>query len=315
MENSDGQEELIGLFARNMTFSNPTPPPEEPKPLVSSPLQNNSPNIVVFASQHYTPNRHVTPIRFQTPPEPTSPTQQQQKQQQQQQHQHYLSDEQVIDLLKQNSIDPHQLSLSQVDLFRKADVDQRLRLLELWRIAPLNLEIHNIQQEDVTWMETNLHREELLAKMRYEKLMLLRNRAGTPELRNVQEEMGWGSETTEPKERPSTAPEHKAQIMQQHHAEPYMLSGYEMLMKRDYECQVAKQQEQTPLQETTKYNQAMDPVFQHPSGLWQKSFQFQQLDMENQYGTFEQMRETNQGFGSCMLDLHVGGVDEDIMML
>ena len=307
MENSDGQEELIGLFARNMTFTNPTPPPEEPQPIVSSPLQNGSSIIAVFASQHYTPNRHVTPIRFQTPPEPQSPTQQQQ--------QHYLNDDQVIDLLKQNSIDPHQLIPSQVDLFRKADTDQRLRLLELWRIAPLNLGVHNMQQENSALMETNLHKEELLAKMRYEKLLLLRNRSGTPELRNVQEEMSWGHETTEPKERPSTAPEHKAQMLQQHNAEPYMLSGYEMLMKRDYECQAAKQQEQTPLRETTKYNQATDPIFQHSSGLWQKSVQSQQLDMENQYGTFEQMRETHQGFGSCMLDLHVGGMDEDIMML
>jgi len=309
MDHSDGQEELIGLFARNMTFSNPTPPPEEPQPLVSSPLQNGSPVIVVFASQHYTPNRHITPIRFHTPPEPSSPSQQQQPQQEN------LSDEQVIDLLEQNNIDPNQLFPSQVDLFRKADADQRLRLLELWRIAPLNLEVHNIQQENETWLETNLHREELLAKMRYEKLMLLRNRTGTPELRNVQEEIGWGTETTEPKERPATAPEHKAQMIQQHQAEPYMLSGYEMLVKRDYERQAAKQQEQTPLRETTKYNQATDPVFQHSSGLWQKTVQSQQLDMENQYGTFEHMRETNHGFGSCMLDLHVGGMDEDMMML
>src|SRR5579871_4238942 len=107
MENSDSQEELIGLFSRNMNFSNPTPPPEEPHPLASSSLQNDGSVLVVFASQHYTPNRHVTPIRFKTTPEPQSPTQQQQ---------HYLSDEQVIDLLKQNSIDPHHLIPSQVDL-------------------------------------------------------------------------------------------------------------------------------------------------------------------------------------------------------
>ena len=287
-DNSGGQEELVGLFARQMTFSNPTPPPEEPIPSVSAQQSLSIP--VVYASQHYTPNRHVVPVRFNTPPE--QPVQQEEQQQQQR----YLSDEQLIDLLQQNSIDPHQLFPSQVDLFRNADADQRLRLLELWRISPPNLGSVN---EHAAWQKTDLQKEEMLARLRYERRI---GNGGTPELRNLQEEASWGAATAEP-ERPSTAPEQKT-----HTAEPYILSGYEQLVKRDYEQAQRQMQQTLPLQESTRYNQSTDPVFQQQSGLWQKNAQ----DMENQYGTFQAMRESHAIWGSCMLDAH--RMDEDMIM-
>lgn len=301
MDDYNGQEELAGLFARQMTFSNPTPPPEErmasvPEVPEEQPRSASAP--MVYASQHYTPNRHVVPVRFNTPPEPPVSQQQQQKR--------YLSDEQLVDLLQQNSVDPHQLFPSQVDLFRNADADQRLRLLELWRISPPNLGAYDIQQENAAWAQTDLQKEELLAKMRYERR--IGQRGGTPELRNVQEEMGWGAATAEgPQERPSTAPENKSHNA----AEPYMLSGYEQLSKRDYDqqAQQAQQQQNMPLQESTRYNQSTDPVFQHPSGLWQKS---DAQEMENQYGAFLAMRENQVVWGSCMLDAH--RMDEDMIM-
>lgn len=295
MDSHGGQEELVGLFARQMTFSNPTPPPEEPMAPVSQSQEQSAPVPVVYASQHYTPNRHVVPVRFNTPPEPPVISQPQQQQR-------YLSDEQLIDLLQQNSIDPQQLFPSQVDLFRNADADQRLRLLELWRISPPNLGAYDLHQENAAWQETDLQKEEMLAKLRYERRI---GQRGTPELRNMQEEAGWGAATAEP-ERPSTAPENRS-----HNAEPYMLSGYEQLVRRDYEQQQEQQQQQQqamPLQESTRYNQSTDPVFQHPSGLWQKNTQ----DMENQYGAFQAMRENQVVWGSCMLDAH--RMDEDMIM-
>jgi len=288
MDNHGGQEELVGLFARQMTFSNPTPPPEEPIPVVSVQQTQTVSIPVVYASQHYTPNRHVVPVRFNTPPEPQVTVQQEQQQN--------LSDEQLIELLQQNSIDPQQLFPSQVHLFRNADADQRLRLLELWRISPPNLGSIDIHQLHAAWQQTDLQKEETLARLRYERRI---GNGGSPELRNFQEKSSWGA-GKEP-DRPSTAPEQKTHI-----AEPYILSGYEQLAKRDYERQ--SQQQTLPLQESTRYNQSTDPVFQQQSGLWQKNTQ----DMENQYGTFQAMRENHAIWGSCMLDAH--RLDEDMIM-
>lgn len=86
-------------------------------------------------------------------------------------------------------------------------------------------------------------------------------------------------------------------------AEPYILSGYEALAKREYdeqvhldrlEAQLHRQNQDQGLRESTRYNQAVDPVYKAGSGLWGKDGGGLQ-DMENQYGAFEQMREYGAG--------------------
>jgi len=276
------QDELAGLFARNMTFSNPTPPPDEsqalPKPAESAP----QPQPTVYASQHYVPNYHRVPIRFhatpQASPEP-EPAPEPVR------HIQPLSDSEIVDILNRNSIDPSSLFPSQVALFRNADNDQRLRLLELWRISPPNLGCYDLAKEQSTWLETTLQKEEQLAKLRYERQMVERQFGS-----NSKEQ---GMSDVEP-ERPSTAPESRGRISV--HAEPYMMSGYELLAQREYE------QSSSPLKETTKYNQSTDPVYRG-SGEWAKGIQ----DMENRYGAFEQTRE-----GSTPQALN--GLDEDMVM-
>lgn len=74
-------------------------------------------------------------------------------------------------------------------------------------------------------------------------------------------------------------------------AEPYIVSGYDMLAKREYEESANAATNQ--LKETTRYNQATDPVYSHPasnSGLWEKNVG-SILDMENQYGAFAHARD------------------------
>lgn len=64
-----------------------------------------------------------------------------------------------------------------------------------------------------------------------------------------------------------------------------------MLAKREYEDS-AKAAE-TYLKETTKYNLATDPVYNHTGstgGLWEKNVG-SILDMENQYGAFAHARD------------------------
>src|ERR1700749_3363819 len=103
------QDELAGLFARTMTFSNPTPPPEEtqqPRPPAEEPKK-------IYASMHYVP---PTAFSHQTPqasPEPEPRP---------------LSDNEIAEMLVQHGVDPHSLFPSQVCLFRNADSDQRNRL-------------------------------------------------------------------------------------------------------------------------------------------------------------------------------------------
>jgi hypothetical protein len=64
-----------------------------------------------------------------------------------------------------------------------------------------------------------------------------------------------------------------------------MTSGYEMMARREYEQSA---QTENPLKETSRYNQATDPVYS--GGLWQKNVG-SVLDMENQYGAYAYARE------------------------
>ncbi|KAF3032538.1 hypothetical protein E8E12_003456 [Didymella heteroderae] len=161
-------------------------------------------------------------------------------------------------ILLRNSINPEMLFPSQVELFQNADDDQRLRLLELWRISPPQGRQgypegsdYNMSRQLYDWPPTSLAQEEAMAKLRYEK-----------------------AQQEEQKARELSA---SPQV-----AEPYMMSGYDMLAKREYE-QSAKE---------PSYNQATDPVYNssNGNGLWQKNVG-SISDMENNYGAFAYARE------------------------
>ncbi|KAF2669696.1 hypothetical protein BT63DRAFT_440290 [Microthyrium microscopicum] len=235
------QDELAGLFARTMNLDTMTPPPDPqlqaPPPPFEEPKEDESKQIV-YTSMHYNHSRHVVPIRFhrteETTPEPQLP----------------LTDEEMFGLLVQNSIDPHSLFASQVHLLRHADGEQRLRLLELWRISPPNVGSYDLSKQQQSWTTTTMQQEEELAKQRYERMMeersfgVTRNMNSNPDLSNGPG-LTTGTLDITPPERPATAPGTKTI-----YAEPYMASGYEYLAKREYEqsCQ-------------PRYSQATDPVY------------------------------------------------------
>jgi len=272
------QDELVGLFSQKLNFSNPTPPPDKPYSTPPPEIRPEAPEPqpAVYSSQHYVPNRHVVPVRFFTPPQ-TTPEPQPQP----------LTDEEMLDILSRNSIDPSTLFPSQVALLRNADLDQRLRLLELWRISPPNLGHYDLAKEQATWLTTTLQQEEQMAKLRYERQMTERTLSPAP---------------AQELERPSSATESGRNRTSVHaHAEPYMMTGYEMLAQREYE-----QSNSVPLKETTRYNQATDPVFRNSSGSWDKGV----VDMENRYGAYEQMRDG----GSVPNAVALNGLDEDMAM-
>jgi hypothetical protein len=201
-------------------------------------------------------------------------------------------------MLVRNSIDPHTLFPSQVSLFRGADPDQRLRLLELWRISPPNLGSYDIAKEQATWLETTLQREEEMARLRYERAVMEAQGIGSPHddaAAAAVEEISRPSSAPEARNRPPTSG-----FSALNTAEPYMMSGYELLAQREYEKSGAST---TVLTESTRYNQATDPVYR-ASGSWDKGVQ----DMENRYGAFEAMRDQGTGMAS------LNGLDEEMVM-
>ncbi|TGJ81689.1 hypothetical protein E0Z10_g7084 [Xylaria hypoxylon] len=258
-------EELATLFSRNMTFQQPQPVQQTPQEQPSQ--QQPDPEPIKYSiSQHYNHSahtiRHDEPISEPQRPSSVPP-------------QTHPSAEQV---LSRHGIDPFCLSPQQLDLFKTADAPQQIRLVELWQICPPT----NSQQANptVTWTNTTIEQEELLAQLRHEQKLAeedarrnsLMSLDGTP-LTPVQTTDGHWVSTA--------------------YVEPYMMSGYEMMARREYEESVKRQlqEEMSRPKEvynhfgsavgTCNYRLATDPVYND----WAN----RQQAMENQYGVFQQM--------------------------
>jgi len=282
------QQELSELFARSMNFMNPapvpTPPPQEQKQEEQQQHHHHQP--VTYASAHYTHSSHIPRTSSSSSPTP-------------------LEEVQLIEILQQNSIDPRLLFPNQITLFQLADNDQRLRLLELWRIAPPTCTADGLARHLGTWPETSLQREEELARIRYERTgqqhqqqqQQLDDLDRHPQQHNGQQGL-WQPHQHQPMEEmmsdisadepslPSSAPATypSSPVIDQRNAEPYILSGYEQLAKRDYD-------RPTPPTaffggESTRYNSATDPAYG-----WGGKHGDAREGMENSYGAFAQMRE------------------------
>jgi len=244
------QDELAQMFAANMHLSQNAQQiqqvQQQPEPVYVQPQpqpEPEAPKPIVYASSHYTHSHHVVPTRSAS--EPLART--------------HIDMSELGAILLRHSINPEMLFPSQVELFQNADDDQRLRLLELWRISPPqgrqgypSGSDYNLSRQLYDWPPTSLAQEEAMAKLRYE---------------TAQKEEQKAREL-------STSPEV---------AEPYMTSGYDMLAKREYEQSAAKE---------PSYNQATDPVYNSTggNGLWQKNVG-SISDMENNYGAYAYARE------------------------
>jgi hypothetical protein len=263
------QDELTRLFSAHMNLSQNVNgqtlhPQQEQR---DQPVQHQQEEVatkqIVYASQHYTHSHHVAPTRsVSEPPVKT-----------------HIEPSDLEAVLLRNSIDPSLLFPSQIDLFQNADDDQRLRLLELWRISPPSGRQgypagtdYNMSRQLYDWPPTSLAQEEAMAKLRYEKVEA--EKAQQEHIIRHQQELDQSMAANGLSTSPSTQT-----------AEPYMTSGYEMMARREYEQSA---QTENPLKETSRYNQATDPVYS--GGLWQKNVG-SVLDMENQYGAYAYARE------------------------
>jgi hypothetical protein len=289
------QEELARLFSANMNLSQaaaretPAAQPEH----IQSQGEESVPSTITYASQHYTHSYHVVPNRSIASASDKPQVQA----------------SELEAMLLRNSIDPSLLFPSQIDLFQNADNDQRLRLLELWRISPPQGRQgypdgvdYNTSRQLYDWPPTSLAQEEAMAKLRYERVM--EERAQSEAIGQHQQQMdesmdeGAGSAAVQATRIELASPLETT-------AEPYVVSGYDMLASREYEESARTAANQ--LRDSTKYNQATDPVFNNAGlghGPWAKHVG-SVLDMENQYGAFAQARD---------YDVHPVYADQEMVM-
>ncbi|KAI7338475.1 hypothetical protein KC340_g945 [Hortaea werneckii] len=255
---------------------------ESPIHYISSPVH--------YISTHYTGTPH---IRSETTSEPSrSPPPPY--------HEAVREHEAIAATLRQHSIDPSSLLPTQIELFANADYEQKLRLLELWRIAPPSypLEVHMSGSLSPTSMEN----EEVEARLRYEvRIQQAAQTLPTAERRRmvdmlVSEPISPIREAGEPAWPPAArmrVASIAANLAARSEAEPYIAEGYQ----RD------------------QLSQATDPVYAATGGLGQapsyavavqeeraaqdlqqqqqqqqQQQKQQQSAMEHQYGMHEQIR-------------------------
>lgn len=230
----------------------------------------NSTPITYSISQHYTHSAHLHR-------QAVSQAQQEQQQPAHETHQHQRRSSEPAQteqltaemVLSQSGVDPTVLSPSQIQLFRISDPPQQARLVELWRVAPPT---SNQDNPSLAWTTTTYEQEELWAKVRYDRALeatrtrqhdnLIMSLDGTP----VQtDDSRWLASSN---------------------VEPYMMSGYEELMRRDQERQQRQQAESSPPNVfshfgsavgTTRnqaYSRATDPVYKGSIGDWPVHPQF-----------------------------------------
>lgn len=285
------QDELARLFQANLNLSQhpaqPTPLPQPDEQIIpEEPVQQQQQPVaektIIYASQHYTHSHHVVPTRHIPPLPEVKKTP--------------IEASQLGEIFLRNSIDPSLLFPSQIDLFQNADDDQRLRLLELWRISPPqgrqgypNGVDYNMSRQLYDWPPTSLAQEEAMAKLRYEKA--LEESVQSEAIRKHQQELDESmsgldvAAVQETRNLLTSSPDTQ-------NAEPYVVSGYDMLAKREYE--ESAKQASSLLKESSRYNQATDPVYNNNThtgtGLWEKHVG-SMLDMENQYGAFAHARD------------------------
>ncbi|KAI7081061.1 hypothetical protein KC356_g9331 [Hortaea werneckii] len=293
--NHSQHDELANLFARNMqlaqqadTHNGQHGQQESPTEKISTVDEKSSIHYISspvhYISTHYTGTPHVrsetTSEPSRSPPPPY--------------HEAVHEHEAIATTLRQHSIDPSSLLPTQIELFANADYEQKLRLLELWRIAPPSypLEAHMSGSLSPTSMEN----EEVEARLRYEvRIQQAAETLPTEERRRmvdmpVSEPISPIREAGEPAWPPAArmrVASIAANLAARSEVEPYIAEGYH----RD------------------QPSQATDPVYAAMGGLWQapsyavavqderdaqvlqqQQQKQQQSAMECQYGMYEQIR-------------------------
>ncbi|KAH7062277.1 hypothetical protein B0J12DRAFT_644860 [Macrophomina phaseolina] len=263
---------------------------------------------IIYASTHYTPNaahhlisRPASAPNLNTTPPPAAPPTAAETTSPAILLPSARTNPQLISIFARHSIDISDLSPGQLELFTAADLDQQLRLLELWRIT-----LRGAAAEDGVWTSaTSLEMEEALARERWERLQSQHQRQQHIHIDTSMDMMtdDDGTTTSDASASPTSLASPTLRGM---HAEPYMLSGYEQLAIRDYESQTHQQQHHQ--QHQPQQRQGM--VHGYGSGATDPVYK---AAVENRYGAFQAMREY--GYESTSGGAAAGGwADDDMVM-
>lgn len=249
------QDDLSVLFAKNLTLNSAAKP---------APAQQDPDKPIVYASMHYTHSAHV--VAPQTQAQLVDDEHMQRRS-----SEPPRSDLQDLELLlRSHGVNTAALSLPQVELFRNADDAQKQRLIQLWTICPPTDATDN---PTLTWSNTTLEQEEMLAQRRYEARQ--HPGAGAEVAMSLD---GTEVPMSDPglSASPTSVQSNDGRCVPLTHSymEPYMQSGYEELARREYEAGAKK---------TDEYKASVDPVYKASCGMldWER-----QQWMENQYGSF-----------------------------
>ncbi|PHH64529.1 hypothetical protein CDD81_4308 [Ophiocordyceps australis] len=264
-------DELASLFSRTLTFNPSLCTQELSQQDSPSAHLPSSPSVAYSISQHYNHSAHVARVQaaraqaqHQSSSEPPSEPA----------HNKVASSE---DFLRSHGIDAAVLTPSQLQLFRIADATQKLRLIELWSICPPN---RGDAISASAWNSTTVENEEQLAKLRFDN----QQQDQTMSLDGTPVQMSNGSWSQSPASASSSEPE------------PYMLSGYQELMRRENERRAMENRSTSSYSHFgtaiggPSYNPATDPVFLGPDAARQQ----QQMDMATQYGAFQHLHATSE---------------------
>jgi hypothetical protein len=122
------------------------------------------------------------------------------------------------------------LSSAQLELFKRVDTPEKLKLIELWRICPPT---NSSDNPTLAWSMTTVDQEEALAKMRYERLQ--QQQQQQEDARSAGEDTVMSLDGTPLTPIQAGDGRWDMAAMAMHYMEPYMASGYEELARREYE--------------------------------------------------------------------------------
>jgi hypothetical protein len=267
-------DDLVALFARNLSLNPYVAPVEEPKP---APAPAPEPYIYSI-TQHYHHSAHVAAHQPSRPASEPPQTDQ-------------LTTEII---LSRHGVDISTLSPAQIELFKSSAPEQQMHLIQLWLISPPEYGGHALVQD---LPSTSLQQEQAIATMRMERNMqeeaMSRTGGDVPSMDMTEDTMSDASNNAPLTPIQGGDGRWTAATGWSTHAEPYMQSGYEILAQREYE-----------LSSTKQFSRATDPVYKtvadiyrypHDGNDWDVLQHQKQQAMENQYGQFQQQFQHNSG--------------------
>jgi hypothetical protein len=305
--NNSQHDELAALFAQRLNFASgdqvqqnqQQEPFIEPVPIPQpqfSEKQHQEP--IHYASAHYNHSYHIRHETLSEPSRSPPPAY----------HETMLPNN-MAQTLRDNSIDPASLLPNQLHLFANADLDQRLRLLELWRISPPS---YSTEQELNYGAQnpTSLAQEESSARQRYEaQNPVFDTHIETPRITPIRQagEPAWPPAA---RMRAASIASSKPTAHHMSDAEPYIMDGYHQADEASHHFHQSAS--------------SVEPVYAASAGLWPGQQQQQQQGIEEQYGGYMQIRNhadweamneriARERFGMVVHSGGVGGDDDMVM--